>query len=59
MAEEAKSLAYDRTPPPAIPRWQFRLLFALVMLNLAITIQSSYAPGTAAAAKRWWAEHRE
>ena len=34
MAEESKSLSYDRTPPPAIPRWQFGLLFAFVLLNL-------------------------
>ena len=59
MAEEPKSLSYDRTPPPAIPRWQFRLLFAFVLLNLAITIQSAYAPGVAAALKQRWAKYQD
>ena len=37
-------LAYER-PAASIPRWQFRLLFLLVLFNLVITIQSAYAPG--------------
>jgi hypothetical protein len=59
MTEDPKSLSYDRTPPPGIPRWQFRLLFGFVLLNLAITIQSSYAPGVAAALKQRWAKYQD
>jgi len=51
-------LTYE-PPAPSIPRWQFRLLFLLVLLNLVITLQSTYAPGVAAAAKQWWAERKE
>lgn len=56
--DDKTPLAYER-PAQSIPRWQFRLLFALVLLNLAITIQTSYAPGVAAAVKQKWAEYLE
>ena len=59
MAEDHQPLLYERPSSSSIPRWQFRLLFLLVLLNLAITIQTSYAPGVAAAAKRWWGQYQE
>jgi hypothetical protein len=57
-APKTTPLAYDRPQEP-IPRWQFRLLFLLVLLNLAITIQSTYAPGVAASVRAAWANYRE
>ena len=59
MADEHQPLSYDRAGGQAIPRWQFRLLFLLVLLNLVISIQSSYAPGVGTAVKRRWAEYQE
>lgn len=59
MSEERQPLPYDRAAAQSIPRWQFRLLFLIVVLHLAITIQSSYAPGIAASVKRRWAEYQE
>jgi hypothetical protein len=59
MAEgDTRSLSYERPPPSPVPRWQFRLLFLLVLLNLAITIQLAYAPGIATTFKQWWAERQ-
>src|SRR5215203_5578124 len=51
-------LAYERPASAPIPRWQFRLLFLLVLVNLGITIQIAYAPGVGAAIKQWWAEQK-
>jgi hypothetical protein len=56
-APKTTPLAYDRPQQP-IPRWQFRLLFLLVLLNLAITIQSTYAPGFAASVRTAWANYQ-
>lgn len=56
--EDKTPLTYE-PPTGPIPRWQFRLLFFFVLLNLAITIQSVYAPGVAAAAKQKWAVYQE
>jgi hypothetical protein len=51
-------LSYDRPPQQGIPRWQFRLLLLLVLLNLAITIQSVYAPGVASSLKTRWSAYQ-
>lgn len=56
--EDKKPLTYE-PPAGSIPRWQFRLLFFFVLLNLAITIQSVYAPGVAAAVKQKWTVYQE
>lgn len=58
MPDPTPPLSYDRPANAGIPRWQFRLLLLLVLLNLAITIQSVYAPGVAAAVKQRWAAHQ-
>jgi len=56
---DKSSLSYERPASGGgISRWQFRLLLALVVANLAITIQSTYAPGTGAAVKKWWADRQ-
>ena len=56
---DPKPLTYERPASSPIPRWQFRLLVLLVLLNLGITIQTAYAPGVGAAARQWWADHQE
>jgi hypothetical protein len=52
------SLSYDRPPQQGIPRWQFRLLLLLVLLNLAITVQSVYAPSVASSLKTRWSAYQ-
>ena len=59
MADGGKSsLSYEQPASSPVPRWQFRLLFLLVLINLAITIQTAYAPGVGAGVKRWWADYQ-
>jgi len=58
MADPKPPLTYERPVSGPVPRWQFRLLLLLVLLNLGITIQMAYAPGVGAAARRWWAERQ-
>jgi hypothetical protein len=52
-------LTYERPASSCVPRWQFRLLFLVVLLNLGITIQMAYAPGVGAAVKQWVSDRRE
>jgi hypothetical protein len=59
MREEQDRLAYERPTASPIPRWQFRLLFLLVLINLAVTIQTAYVPGVSAGLKQWWADYSE
>ena len=55
MADERKpSLSYER-PSGGISRWQFRLLCALLVLNLVVTVQSAYAPQLGKQVKQRWA----
>jgi hypothetical protein len=59
MSEADKQpLSYERPPASPIPRWQFRLLFLLVLINLAVTLQLAYAPGITTAFKQWWEEQK-
>jgi hypothetical protein len=55
--DRQNSLAYER-PAAGVPRWQFRLLFLLVLVNLVITIQTAYAPQVASQVKQRWAAWR-
>src|SRR6187551_3510270 len=54
-----EQLTYERPASSPVSRWQFRLLFLLVLLNLGITIQMAYAPGVTASAKQWWADYQQ
>jgi hypothetical protein len=53
------SLAYERPASSPVPRWQFRLMFLLLLVNLAVTLQIAYAPGVTASAQRWWADYQQ
>ena len=59
MAEDRQPpLGYERPAGAPLPRWQFRLLFLLVLINLGITIQMAYAPGVSASIRQWWADYQ-
>jgi hypothetical protein len=55
---DKQSLSYESPAGSPVPRWQFRLLFLLVLVNFAITIQMAYAPGVTSAVGKWWTDHR-
>src|SRR5688500_18950656 len=60
MSDEPKQpLPYERPAAPAVPRWQFRLLFVLVLVNLAVTLQTAYVPTATRDVRQWWAERQE
>lgn len=59
MSDGGKSpIPYERPGSGGISRWQFRLLLALGVANLALTLQIAYAPGAGAAIKKWWNDHQ-
>lgn len=59
MPDDSKpSLAYDRPASGGVTRWQFRLLLLLVVVNLAITIQTAYAPQVATQVRQRWASYQ-
>ena len=59
MPDDSKpSLAYDRPASVGVTRWQFRLLLLLVVANLAITIQTAYAPQVANQVRQRWAAYQ-
>jgi hypothetical protein len=63
MPEDPKSdhdppLAYQLRPDRPVTRRQHRILLALVVLNLLISIQYAYAPGVSTFIKEQWAEHK-
>lgn len=60
MSDEPKQpLPYERPAAPSVPRWQFRLLFMLVLVNLAVTLQTAYVPTVTRDVRQWWAERQE
>lgn len=52
-------LAYEPSSSQYATRRQFRLLLALVVLNLLITSQLAYFPGLAASVRQRWAEYQQ
>lgn len=60
MSDGGKSsLPYERPGSGGISRWQFRLLLALVLVNVGLTLQMTLAPGAGSAVREWWANYRE
>jgi hypothetical protein len=55
--ERDRSLSYERSAG-GISRWQFRLLLLLLVANLAITVQTAYAPQLASQVRQWWADRQ-
>lgn len=51
-------LEYDRTINPSVTRAQFRLLLLLMLIQVVMTAQSSYAPGVREWVKSAWAAHQ-
>lgn len=51
-------LEYDRTIQPAVTRGQFRLLLLLVLIQIVMTAQSTYAPGVAKWVESAWASRQ-
>src|SRR5216117_1666630 len=56
---EKQSVDYERPAGQYATRRQFRFLMILVIVNLAITIQSNYWPGLASSLKGQWTQYRE
>ena len=52
-------LSYERPAKHFATRRQFRVLLVLVLLNLAITIQTAYAPGLIGQAKQLWEQYQQ
>jgi hypothetical protein len=56
---EKKSVDYERPVSQYATRRQFRWVMILLIINLAITIQSNYWPGLASSVKGQWTQYRE
>ena len=52
-------LSYELPPSSPVSRRQFRLLLALVLVNLLITLQFAYFPGLTASIKNRWAQYQQ
>jgi hypothetical protein len=51
-------LSYENATGQAVSRRQFRWLFALVVLNLLLTLQGNFAPGVSTFFKQRWAQYQ-
>ena len=58
MDETRKPLEYDRSIKPAVTRGQFRLLLLLMLVQVVMTAQSTYAPNVMQWVRARWAEHQ-
>jgi hypothetical protein len=54
-----RPLSYELPPASPVSRRQFRLLTALVVINLLITLQFAYFPNLTAAVKNRWAQYQQ
>ena len=54
-----KELEYEQPSPHFASRRQFRWLMLLVLINLAITVQTSYWPGLSKSISEQWGKYRE
>ena len=57
-APEPRRLEYQ-VGTPAVTRGQFRIVWILLLMQVVMTAQSTYAPGMADWARQKWAAHRE
>lgn len=57
--QPAPALAYERSGSQYATRRQFRVLLALVLLNLLITLQFAYFPSLTATVKNRWAQYQQ
>ena len=51
-------LPYENASAQGVSRRQFRWLFALVVLNLLLTLQGNFAPGVSTFFKQRWAQYQ-
>jgi hypothetical protein len=56
---EKESLEYEQPSRQFATRGQFRWLLILLILNLAITIQTAYRPAFSSTLKAQWTQYRE
>src|SRR5689334_17844237 len=56
---EKPALEYEYTSARFATRRQFRLLLALVLLNLLITVQTAYWPGLVHSFKTQWTDYQQ
>lgn len=59
MADESKPPLQYQVAPSPVTRGQFRLLLLLMLIQVVITAQSTYAPGFIAWVRERWAEHQQ
>ena len=59
MADRSKNELQYQAAPSLATRGQFRLLLLLMLIQVVMTAQSTYAPGVVAWVKNAWAQHQQ
>lgn len=59
MADESKPTLQYQVAPPPVTRGQFRLLLLLMLIEVVVTVQATYAPGFVVWVKNAWAAHQQ